>query len=76
MSGIENEKMVNYLETQGYDYKKPENEKKDPYAIWFVSATSPLMQDGSFEYGDTYVKDILNNGVLRQATDEWKKAYA
>ena len=34
------------------------------------------MQDGSYEYGDTYAKDILSNGVLRQATDEWEKAYA
>ena len=57
-------------------YKKPENEKKDPYARWFVSATSPLMQDGSFEYGDTYVKDILTYGSLVDATDDWKKAYA
>ena len=78
----ENEPYAIYSKSQGWvwkvlkTYKKPENEKKDPYAIWFVSATSPLMHNGSYEYGDTYAKDILSNGVLRQATDEWKKAYA
>ena len=34
------------------------------------------MQDGSFEYGDTYVKDILTYGSLIDATEDWKKAYA
>lgn len=77
-----NEPYAIYSNSQGWvwkvlkTYKKPENEKKDSYARWFVAATSPLMQDGSYEYGDTYAKDILSNGVLRQATDEWEKAYA
>ena len=78
----ENEPYAIYSNYQGWvwkvlkTYKKPENEKKDPYARWFVSATSPLMQGNTFEYGDTYVKDILTDGVLREATDDWKKAYA
>ena len=78
----ENEPYAIYSNSQGWvwkvlkTYKKPENEKKDPYARWFVSATSPLMQGNTFEYGDTYVKDILTYGVLREATDDWKKAYA
>lgn len=77
----ENEPYAIYSNYHGFvwkvlkTYKKPENEKKDPYARWFCSVTSPLMHNGSYEYGDTYVKDILTNGVLRQATDEWKKAY-
>jgi len=77
-----NEPYAIYSNSQGWvwkvlkTYKKPENEKKDSYARWFVAATSPLMQDGSFEYGDTYVKDILTYGSLVDATDDWKKAYA
>lgn len=57
-------------------YKKPENEKKDQYARWFVSATSPMMQDGGYEMGDTYARDILSNGYLLEATPEWRDAYA
>jgi hypothetical protein len=34
------------------------------------------MQSNNFEYGDTYVKDILAYGSLVDATDNWKKAYA
>ena len=57
-------------------YKKPENEKKDSYARWFVSATSPLMHDGGYEMGDTYIKDILTYGSLLEASPEWKKHYS
>ena len=78
-----NEPYAIYSNSQGWvwkvlkTYKKPENEKKDPYARWFVAATSPLMQSfNSFEYGDTYAKDILTYGSLVDATDDWKKAYA
>jgi hypothetical protein len=77
-----NEPYAIYSNSQGWvwkvlkTYKKPENEKKDPYARWFVAATSPLMQSNNFEYGDTYVKDILAYGSLVDATDNWKKAYA
>jgi hypothetical protein len=56
-------------------YKKPENEKKDQYARWFVSATSPMMQGGGYEMGDTYARDILSNGYLVEATPEWREAY-
>ena len=78
----ESEPYAIYANSQGWvwkvlkTYKKPENEKKDQYARWFVSATSPLMQDGSFEYGDTYVKDILTYGSLIDATEDWKKEYS
>jgi len=78
----ENEPYAIYSNSQGWvwkvlkTYKKPENEKKDPYARWFVAATSPLMQSNNFEYGDTYAKDILAYGSLVEATDNWKKEYA
>jgi len=41
------------------------------YATWLVAAKSPNTF-GSWEYGDTYAKDILNYATTRtQATDEF-----
>lgn len=54
-------------------YKKPENE--DEYARWFVSATSDLMFDGEYEYGDTYATEILAYGNLVYAEPEWQAHY-
>ena len=34
-------------------YKHSSAEKNDGFARWYVSATSPLMHEGSYEYGDT-----------------------
>lgn len=42
-------------------YKLPQNEAKDPYARWFVAARSNLTY-GSWEYGDTYAKDVKTYG--------------
>ena len=56
-------------------YKQRSSELKDPYARWFVAATSPMMHDGSFEMGDTYVKDILEYGQLFNADAEWRNQY-
>jgi hypothetical protein len=60
-------------------YKHPDNEKKDPNARWFVSATSPYMHNGSYEMGDTYVADIAEmcGGSLTvlDCVDEWKEMY-
>jgi len=53
--------------------KMPENEGS-PFAIWYVAAKSPYT-DGRSEYGDTYKSDILQNGVLTEATAEWRKHY-
>jgi len=38
-------------------YQSPDNEAKNPYARWFCAVSSPFTH-GSFEYGDTYLKDI------------------
>ena len=56
-------------------YKMPKSEAKDPYARWFVAATSPHMPDGQFEYGDTYAQEIRNIGYLDKAIDEWFVEY-
>jgi hypothetical protein len=39
-------------------YQSPEKEKENPYARWFCAVKSPMTY-GDWEYGDTYVKDIL-----------------
>ena len=57
-------------------YKMPKSEAKDPYARWFVAATSPLMHDGQFEYGDTYKTEITRNAALISGDPEWLEEYA
>ena len=42
-------------------YKNPENEAKDPYAMWHTAAKSEATF-GSWEYGDMYAKDITSTG--------------
>ena len=56
-------------------YKQPKSEAKDPYARWFVAATSPLMHDGQFEYGDTCASEVKSNGRLVVAETEWLEEY-
>ena len=41
-------------------YQNEENEAKNPYARWFCGVKSPFTY-GSFELGDTYVKDVKGN---------------
>jgi hypothetical protein len=44
-----------------------------PYATWFVAAKSPYTHD-RWEYGDTYIFDILRvKPELTQATAEFKE---
>lgn len=40
--------------------QNPENESKNPYAIWFCAVKSPYTF-GAWEYGDTYVQEIKRN---------------
>ena len=39
-------------------YQSPEKEANDPLARWFVAVKSPLTY-GEWEYGDSYVREIL-----------------
>jgi hypothetical protein len=55
-------------------YQMPHKEKANKYARWFVAARSPFTH-GSYELGDTYVSEIMEHGVLVDATDEWIAAY-
>lgn len=38
-------------------YQTPENEASNPYARWMCAVKSP-MTFGSYDMGDTYVKDV------------------
>ena len=42
-------------------YKNPKSEAEDPYARWFTAAKSEATF-GSWEYGDTYARDIMSTG--------------
>ena len=43
-------------------WQSPEKEKENIYARWYCAVKSPFTY-GSYEYGDTYVKDIKNNAI-------------
>ena len=42
-------------------YQAPKGEAENPFARWYTAAKSEATF-GSWEYGDTYVKDIVSTG--------------
>ncbi len=63
-------------EASGFEWRvlKVNQPKKSPhsqYATWFVAAKSPMTY-GSWEYGDTYCKDVIQYGRLVSQTEEFK----
>jgi hypothetical protein len=42
-------------------YQTPEQEAKNVYARWYCAVISPLTEK-TFQYGDTYVRDIMVGG--------------
>ena len=57
-------------------YKHSSAETTDPYARWFVAATSPMMHEGAYEMGDTYRRDVISYGQLVDADPEWRDEYS
>lgn len=56
-------------------WQHKDNEDKNPYARWYTACKSPMTYD-SWEYGDAYIKEILDtNPELISATEEWKETY-
>jgi len=55
-------------------YKRPDRERVDPFARWMVAAKSDATF-GSFDMGDTYVRDVTGYGRLVACTPEWAEAY-
>ena len=43
-------------------YQKPSKEAINPYARWYCAVKSPHTYD-TWEYGDTYVKDVITFAV-------------
>ena len=54
-------------------YKTRSSEEKGRHARWFVKTYSPYVPNGGL--GDTYRNDILENGTLVEATEEWRGVY-
>ena len=52
-------------------YQTPENEAKNEYARWFCAVKSDMTY-GSYEYGDTYVKEIKQHGVRLPHVGQYK----
>ena len=55
-------------------YQAAKKEKDNPYARWFVAVRSPLTY-GSWEYGDTYSREIKEYGTIISAKQEWLMEY-
>mgnify|MGYP006122004865 FL=1 len=73
---IDNPRSNMYLEWKILKtYQKKDNEDKNKYARWFTACKSPMTYD-NWEYGDAYIKEILDtNPQLISATKEWKETY-
>ena len=42
-------------------YQAPKGEAENPFARWYTAAKSEATY-GSWEYGDTYIRDIVSSG--------------
>lgn len=56
-------------------YQIPSNEQKNQYAIWFVAVKSDYTQ-GSFDIGDSYIRDLLEGMTLKQADPLFTEQYS
>jgi hypothetical protein len=57
-------------------YQRPDKERSNPYARWFLATKSPYTY-GSYELGDGYSKEILDDPqtYLVSANREWRDHY-
>lgn len=55
-------------------YQTAEKEKQNPYARWFVAIKTDATW-GSFDMGDSYIKDAKGLLHLVAADPEWKEQY-
>ena len=56
-------------------YQSKDNEDKNPYARWYCAVKSPYTHD-KWEYGDTYIKDIMSVGAkLIKSSGKWREQY-
>jgi len=56
-------------------YQRPDKEHENSYARWLVAVKSPYTH-GSWDMGDSYVRDIRRSRPeLMSSTEEWVKYY-
>lgn len=55
-------------------YQTPENEKKNQYARWFVAVKTDMTY-GSFDMGDSYIKEAIMGLWLDVCSKEFAAAY-
>ena len=55
-------------------YQKHDREQKNPYAKWFVAVRSDHTY-GSFDRGDSYIREVLQNMTLKQADPLFTEQY-
>ena len=55
-------------------YQHVDNERKNPYARWFVAIKTDMTW-GDFELGDSYINGLLRGLKLTTCTEEWRNTY-
>ena len=55
-------------------YQTPANEDKNRYARWFVAVKSDMTY-GSYDMGDSYIREAIMGLNLTYASDEYKQQY-
>ncbi len=55
-------------------YQTVDKERSNPYARWMVAVKSDFTY-GSFDMGDSYIKEAIMGLTLVEATTEWKEVY-
>jgi hypothetical protein len=56
-------------------YQHPDTAVKHRYTVWFAAVKSPYTH-GSWEYGDTYIGDVLVTARLVDCVPEFKELYS
>ena len=55
-------------------YQLPAKEKENRYARWFVAVKTDMTY-GSYDMGDSYIREATIGLTLTYASDEYKKQY-
>jgi len=55
-------------------YSIPANEVKNQYARWFVAVKTPMTY-GSYDMGDSYIRDAIYGLNLTWASDMYREQY-
>lgn len=55
-------------------YQTVDKERSNPYARWMVAVKSDFTY-GSFDMGDSYIKEAIMGLTLVEADAEWKEIY-